>query len=162
MLSKYGMWYLILKLSKKFYNESVLLYLVHHWGQLTSDLRVVSPHVWLVNYFKKTKHMSLFDIFVRIQNILSCWSRSSLRLRLWRLERGEAGQPASGLFSLTDPFYSSKRHPLQVHVSTHGATLLSSPLEKEVILVAVRTHTAARGVARFFGEGRPKNFSSGT
>ena len=67
-----------------------------------------------------------------------------MRLRLWRLERGEAGQPASGLFSLTDPFYSSKRHPLQVHVSTHGATLLSSPLEKEVILVAVRTHTAAQ------------------
>ena len=89
----------------------------------------------------------MYDIFVRIQNILSCWSRSSLRLRLWRLERGEAGQPASGLFSLTDPFYSSKRHPLQVHVSTHGATLLSSPHEKEVILEqhkAVRTQQHRR------------------
>ena len=89
----------------------------------------------IAKLFQEMTHMSMYDIFVRIQNILSCWSRSSLRLRLWRLERGEAGQPASGLFSLTDPFYSSKRHPLQVHVSTLGATLLSSPHEKEVILV---------------------------
>ena len=39
--SRYGMWYLILKLSKSFYNESDILFLVHHWGRLTSDLRVV-------------------------------------------------------------------------------------------------------------------------
>ena len=39
--SRYGMWYLISKLSKSFYNESDLLFLVHHWGRLTSDLRVV-------------------------------------------------------------------------------------------------------------------------
>ena len=39
--SRYGMWYLISKLSKSFYNESDLLFLVHHWGPLTSDLRVV-------------------------------------------------------------------------------------------------------------------------
>ena len=35
------MWYLISKLSKSFYNESDLLFLVHHWGRLTSDLRLV-------------------------------------------------------------------------------------------------------------------------
>ena len=40
--SRYGMWYLILKLSKSFYNESDLLFLVHHWGRLTSHLRGVS------------------------------------------------------------------------------------------------------------------------
>ena len=40
--SRYGMWYLISKLSKSFYNESDLLFLLHHWGRLTSDLRGVS------------------------------------------------------------------------------------------------------------------------
>ena len=40
--SRCGMWYLISKLSKSFYNESDLLFLVHHWGRLTSDLRGVS------------------------------------------------------------------------------------------------------------------------
>ena len=40
--SRYGMWYLISKLSKSFFNESDLLFLVHHWGRLTSDLRGVS------------------------------------------------------------------------------------------------------------------------
>ena len=40
--SRYGMWYLISKLSKSFYNESDLLFLVHHWGRLTSDLRVMA------------------------------------------------------------------------------------------------------------------------
>ena len=39
--SRYGMWYLISKLSKSFYNESDLLFLVHHWGRLTTDLRGV-------------------------------------------------------------------------------------------------------------------------
>ena len=40
--SRYGMWYLISRHSKSFYNESDLLFLVHHWGRLTSGLRVVS------------------------------------------------------------------------------------------------------------------------
>ena len=35
--SRYGMWYLISKLSKSFYIESDLLFLVHLWGRLTSD-----------------------------------------------------------------------------------------------------------------------------
>ena len=39
--SSYGMRYLISKLSESFYNASDLLFLVHHWGQLTSDLRVM-------------------------------------------------------------------------------------------------------------------------
>ena len=43
--SRYGMWYLISKLSKSFCNESDLLFLLHHWGRLTSDLRVVKD--WL-------------------------------------------------------------------------------------------------------------------
>ena len=40
--SRYGMWYLISKLSKSFYNESHLLFLVHHRCLLTLDLRVVN------------------------------------------------------------------------------------------------------------------------
>ena len=43
--SMYGMWYLISKLSKSFYNESYLLFLVHHWGRLTSQLRVVPEYI---------------------------------------------------------------------------------------------------------------------
>ena len=43
--SRYGMWYLILKLSKSFYYESDLLFLVHHWGRLTSHLRVVRDSI---------------------------------------------------------------------------------------------------------------------
>ena len=39
--SRHGMWHLISKLSKSFYNESDLLFLVHHWGRLTSNLRGV-------------------------------------------------------------------------------------------------------------------------
>ena len=39
--SRNGMWYLISKLSKSFYNESELIFLVHHWGRLTSNLRGV-------------------------------------------------------------------------------------------------------------------------
>ena len=44
--SRYGMWYLISKLSKSFYDESDLLFLVHHWGQLISDLRLVIVHIF--------------------------------------------------------------------------------------------------------------------
>ena len=39
--SRYGMWYLFSKHSKSFYNESDLLFLVHYWSRLTSDLRGV-------------------------------------------------------------------------------------------------------------------------
>ena len=39
---RYIMWVLILKLSQSFYNESDLLFHVHHWGQLTSALRLVT------------------------------------------------------------------------------------------------------------------------
>ena len=32
---------------KSFYYESDLLFLVHHWGQLTSDLRGVYQEIWI-------------------------------------------------------------------------------------------------------------------
>ena len=37
--SRHGMWYFFSKLSKSFLNESDLLFVVHHWGQLTFNLR---------------------------------------------------------------------------------------------------------------------------
>ena len=56
--SRYGMWYLFSKHSKSFYNESDLLFLVHHWCRLTSDLRGVCYDTirsistpWMTYYF---------------------------------------------------------------------------------------------------------------
>ena len=57
--SRYGMWYLISKLSKSFYNESDLIFLVHHWGRLTSDLRVVYYCIGTVQKNKLPGYSSL-------------------------------------------------------------------------------------------------------
>ena len=64
--SRYGKWYLISKLSKSFYSESCLLFLVHHWGRLTSHLRVVSlscsthfKSIFLRNFPFWSKNVSL-------------------------------------------------------------------------------------------------------
>ena len=68
------MWYLISKLSKSFYNESDLLFLVHHWGRLTSHLRVVLPfeHSYLKQVLKTKilcdKKTKLYKQHDRFQN----------------------------------------------------------------------------------------------
>ena len=56
--SRYGMRYLISKLSKSFYYERGLLFLVYHWCQLTSDLR----GVWCSNGVVKFGRISTIAI----------------------------------------------------------------------------------------------------